>query len=125
MTRTRRNKFHAWCSTCGDSIAAGRGYLLGKDASDYWKVRCTDCEGTSSRGWREPPRPAAPPPYPPFVAPCLRTLGLTPPVDRTAVKRRYRELALAHHPDRVGDSGRFMEVESAYRSALALVGGGT
>src|SRR4051812_23359284 len=78
MTRTRRNRFQSWCSTCGDSVAAGEGHLLGKDASGFWRVHCAVCEGTSSRAWREPPRYAPLPPHSPFVAPCLQTLGLRP-----------------------------------------------
>lgn len=55
---------------------------------------------------------------------CLRVLGLTPPVDRDAVQRRYRELAHAHHPDHGGDPARFVEVQAAYDEALGLVGVG-
>ena len=71
------------------------------------------------------PRPARPAPPPPIDVPsCLRVLGLIPPVDPEVVKRKYRELAMANHPDRGGDTRGFIAVERAYREALSFAGGG-
>ncbi len=43
-------------------------------------------------------------------------LGLAPPAATTTIKRRFRELAKIHHPDRAGgDDLKFLEVYTAYR----------
>ena len=47
----------------------------------------------------------------------LRLLGLDVRADETAIKRRYRELAKALHPDMDGgDEVRVREVTTAYRA---------
>jgi hypothetical protein len=43
----------------------------------------------------------------------LAVLGLTDPVDAAAIKRRYRRLAMALHPDRGGDTTRFQALQEA------------
>jgi len=43
----------------------------------------------------------------------LAVLGLAGTADRKAVKSRYRQLALEHHPDRGGDPERFRKVTAA------------
>lgn len=43
----------------------------------------------------------------------LQTLALTEPVDYPAIKRRYRELAAQHHPDRGGDKTQFQAINQA------------
>lgn len=43
----------------------------------------------------------------------LARLGLSDPVDRATVERRYRELAMRHHPDRGGDGQRLVEITEA------------
>jgi molecular chaperone DnaJ len=44
------------------------------------------------------------------------TLGLNPHAGPPEVKRRFRELAKVHHPDRAGGDGlKFLEVYNAYR----------
>lgn len=50
-----------------------------------------------------------------------RTLGLTPPVSRDALARRFRHLAHEHHPDRGGDSATMARINDAYRLASAEV----
>jgi len=52
------------------------------------------------------------------LAECLETLGLTAPASREAVKRRFRRLALTHHPDRGGDPGRFRRLRRAAEMLL-------
>lgn len=44
----------------------------------------------------------------------LALLGLEVGVEAPALKRRYRELAQAHHPDRGGDCERFIAIRRAY-----------
>lgn len=43
----------------------------------------------------------------------LAELGLQDPVDDAAIKRRYRRLAMRHHPDRGGDGQRLREINAA------------
>lgn len=44
----------------------------------------------------------------------LEVLGLESCASATTIKRRYRELAMAWHPDRGGDVRRFQELQVAY-----------
>lgn len=50
------------------------------------------------------------------------TLGLGPAATLEDVKRRYRELAKEHHPDRGGDARQFARYTEAYRRACATFG---
>lgn len=43
----------------------------------------------------------------------LATLELSDPVDAAQIKRAYRRLAMEHHPDRGGDTGRLQELNAA------------
>lgn len=65
-------------------------------------------EGASSRP--EPPRD------PRLQA--LAQLGLDPGASPAAIKRAYRRLAKAHHPDLGGDAEAFRRLDAAYRSLL-------
>ncbi len=40
-------------------------------------------------------------------------LGVALGADRESIKRRYRELSMAHHPDRGGDAARFRVIAEA------------
>lgn len=44
----------------------------------------------------------------------LEVLGLDASASTSSIKRRYRELAMAWHPDRGGDVERFQELQVAY-----------
>lgn len=115
-----RNKFEGWCRDCRQSVPIGGGYLVGKDReTGRWRLSCAGCLfGTTNA---PPPRPE---PLRPIAVPaCLQILGLRPPVDREAVRRKFRQLAKASHPDMGGDAVRFMVIEGAYRQALSLAGG--
>lgn len=46
----------------------------------------------------------------------LGCLGLTGEPSQAEIKRRYRELAREHHPDRGGDAIRFIEIRQAYEA---------
>jgi hypothetical protein len=48
----------------------------------------------------------------------LRLLGLEQGASLEAIKRAYRRLAKAHHPDLGGDAAAFQAVEAAYRLLL-------
>lgn len=43
----------------------------------------------------------------------LATLGLTDPVDNHTIKKRYRTLAMQHHPDRGGDTQTLQAINQA------------
>ena len=43
----------------------------------------------------------------------LAVLDLRDPIDAAAIKRRYRRLAMRHHPDRGGDGRRLGEINAA------------
>lgn len=43
----------------------------------------------------------------------LAVLGLEPDADLDAAQRRYRQLAMTHHPDRGGDPARFQAIQEA------------
>jgi curved DNA-binding protein CbpA len=45
----------------------------------------------------------------------LRLLGLEPGASIAAIKRAYRRLAKAHHPDVGGDVAAFHRLDAAYR----------
>jgi hypothetical protein len=44
----------------------------------------------------------------------LAVFSLSMPVTFSAVKQRYRHLAMTHHPDRGGDPARFQEINWAF-----------
>ena len=48
----------------------------------------------------------------------LRELGLEPGASVPMIKRAYRRLAKAHHPDLGGDAKAFHRLEAAYRLLL-------
>lgn len=48
-------------------------------------------------------------------AEALQTLGLDLNADAATVRRRYRELAMRHHPDRGGDTAQFQAIANAWQ----------
>ena len=48
----------------------------------------------------------------------LAELGLEEPADAAAIRRRYRELAQRHHPDRGGDTATLQRINAARRILL-------
>ena len=48
----------------------------------------------------------------------FRVLGVDPGSDEATIRRAFRTLALAEHPDRGGDAGRMTQLIDAYNAAL-------
>lgn len=48
----------------------------------------------------------------------LAKLGLEEPASDSTIRRRYRELAMRHHPDRGGDARAFVAIQAAVRDLL-------
>lgn len=51
-------------------------------------------------------------------AQALEVLGLADPVDEPSIRRRYRQLAQRHHPDRGGDTATLQRINAARRMLL-------
>ena len=51
--------------------------------------------------------------------PALRTLGLSADFSQMELKRRYRQLATEHHPDKGGDPEQFISIRQAYEVLIA------
>lgn len=58
---------------------------------------------------------SSPPPAPDPRGDALRLLGLEPGASQSMIKRAYRRLAKAHHPDLGGDVEAFHRLDAAYR----------
>jgi len=50
------------------------------------------------------------------MANAYETLGVPKGASEEEIKRAYRRLASAHHPDKGGDTGKFQEIQSAYET---------
>jgi curved DNA-binding protein len=48
------------------------------------------------------------------MANAYETLGVPKGASEEEIKKAYRRLASAHHPDKGGDTGKFQEIQSAY-----------
>ncbi len=58
----------------------------------------------------------------PSIRKALETLGLPPLVTRGEIKKRYRQLARRHHPDRnAGDARKMEEINRAYETLMEYV----
>lgn len=55
-------------------------------------------------------------------AEALAALGLADPVDHLEIKRRYRELAMEHHPDRGGEMEKLQAINAAMELLEPLLG---
>jgi DnaJ-class molecular chaperone len=51
---------------------------------------------------------------------CFESLGLPDSATADEVKRAWRQLAMAHHPDRGGDPSEFDRLRKLYDEALAV-----
>lgn len=89
-----------------------RDYYL--DPANLERMRAADVEALLAGFWARLHRHEA-------RAEALAVLGLEDPVDAAAIKRRYRRLAMRHHPDRGGDTRMLQRLNAAMQ---ALLGGG-
>lgn len=76
-----------------------------------------------SEGQRKPPTPPPPPKKPSGPSPRV-ILGFTDrePLTLEMVKRRHRELARLHHPDRGGSVERMQQINAAADALIATIG---
>lgn len=51
-----------------------------------------------------------------------QVMGLPIGTDRKSIERRYRQLAMKHHPDKGGNADHFVEIKQAYESLMQSVG---
>lgn len=92
----------------------------------------TEIEAKWARAWvrvragqppwfeRDPRDQAPPHPRPPDANPSARSvLGVSAGANEAEIKRAFRILALATHPDRGGDVEAFLRVKRAYDSLMA------
>jgi hypothetical protein len=56
---------------------------------------------------------------PDYRTDALATLGLSDPVDNKTIKKRYRELAMRHHPDRGGDTETLQAINQAFTQLMS------
>jgi len=56
----------------------------------------------------------------PSIPACIEALGLIWPTSEREIRRAYRRLARAHHPDAGGDHAAFIELGRHYEAALRL-----
>lgn len=85
-------------------------------------------DNATKRMFDPKPRPAPPPPPPPPRKPIVTArviLGFKPDEKLTVeqVKKRHKELALQHHPDRGGDPAKMTNINRARDALLAELGG--
>lgn len=55
---------------------------------------------------------------PPAVPAWTKVLGLPATATKDEIKKRYRKLAMEHHPDKGGDSTKFNQINEAYQEAI-------
>ncbi len=101
-SRGRQGNQGSWAQGSSAQDGAGPGGARGRDAA--------------GRGRQQAHSPR--PPSDPRLA-ALQLLGLEPGASLQAIKRAYRRLAKAHHPDLGGDVEAFHRLDAAYRLLIA------
>ena len=86
-----------------------RDYYLELDHLD--STSKTDVEAMLQKFWQRFRNPAG-------RKEALCALGLVDPVDDAEIKRRYRKLAMEHHPDRGGSTDALQVINAAIRVLL-------
>jgi len=72
--------------------------------------------GTWSGGWADDGNPSR---TKTFTEPkWCKVLGLKQTATKDEIKKKYRQLAIKHHPDKGGDAKKFAEISSAYDEAM-------
>lgn len=87
-----------------------RNYYL--DADNLNHATAEDIDSMLDSFWRRYLNPAG-------RQAALRDLGLEDPVDDQTIKKSYRKLAMAHHPDRGGETQRLQILNEAIRVLLS------
>ena len=76
--------------------------------------------GRGGRPLRFRPRPNRPASTAPPTPECIAALGLSWPCSEDDVRRAFKELVVAAHPDAGGDPAHFIRLRRAYEHALVL-----
>lgn len=93
-------------------------HALGDEAE---RVRCAEAAEYERFQTRFATSAYSPRPSAPALPPCFRTLGLDAGASIDDVRKAFRRLAFAAHPDRGGPPEPFINLETAYRAALRVV----
>ena len=48
-------------------------------------------------------------------------LGLVPPKTETEIRKQYKKLALLYHPDKCGDSDKFIQIKNSYDNLISVI----
>jgi len=48
-------------------------------------------------------------------------LGLVPPKTETELRKQYKKLALLYHPDKCGDSDKFIQIKNSYDNLISVI----
>ncbi len=84
-------------------------FLSDKPANQWFKTYGEAMREAAIRAFT-PPTPA-----------CIKFFGLAPPITRTALLAKYRELAKATHPDHGGSCEAFKTVQANFEAASQLL----
>jgi len=48
-------------------------------------------------------------------------LGLVPPKTETELRKQYKKLALMYHPDKCGNSDKFIQIKNSYDNLISVI----
>ncbi len=48
-------------------------------------------------------------------------LGLVPPKTETEIRKQYKKLALMYHPDKCGDTDKFIQIKNSYDNLISVI----
>lgn len=48
-------------------------------------------------------------------------MGLVPPKTEAELRKQYKKLALMYHPDKCGDSDKFIQIKNAFDNLISVI----